>query len=116
MTRRQEALHRARYDTRKKTLGEDHPATVGSANGLALYLLKNTDRKEEAELLYRATYDAFKKKHGEDHPASRYTASNLASLLKQTGRTEEAAALLRVSIDSCGPKPVAKGGGKKRKR
>ena len=89
MTRRQEALHRARYDTRKKTLGEDHKDTLDSANYLAI-LLKQTGRKEEAEPLFRATYDARKSKLGEDHRDTLCSAGNLALLLMNTGRVEEA--------------------------
>jgi len=78
-------------------LGEEHPETAISLNGLAgLYQLQG--RNDEAEILYRRSLQIFTAQLGEDHPAKANSLSNLAELYRSQGRNDEAEILYWQSL------------------
>ena len=70
-------------------LGEDHPATLTSANNLALDL-GALGEYERARQLDEDTLSRYRRVLGEDHPATLRSANNLAADLRELGEYERA--------------------------
>jgi hypothetical protein len=76
-------------EARKKKLGEDHPNTLISIEGLA-FIFWNQRRRHEAEKLQVHVIESRKTKLGEDHPDTLTSMSNLALTFWSQGRWDEA--------------------------
>ena len=76
------------FDARAQSFGSEHPATLISANSLALIYL-NAGRYEAAEPLFERTLQARERTLGPDHPNTLNSINNLALLYRATGRYEE---------------------------
>jgi len=77
------------FRQRRMALGENHPDTLNSANGLAYDLCALGDAVA-AEKLHRDTLFRFRQALGSEHPDTLRTASGLAFDLRTIGRIEEA--------------------------
>ena len=86
---RAHALHRDLFDWHREALGEDDPATLGTAANLAVRLA-DLDRVEEARELAEDTLNRRRRVLGEDHPSTLRSAASLANQLARSGRVEEA--------------------------
>jgi tetratricopeptide (TPR) repeat protein len=74
---------------RRRILGDDHPDTLRTANGLAVDLLKLGD-VEAARDLYEETLARRRRALGDDHPDTLISASNLAARLHTLGEVHAA--------------------------
>ncbi|KAF1966378.1 TPR-like protein [Bimuria novae-zelandiae CBS 107.79] len=90
--------YRRALEGREKTLGEQHPRTLTSANNLALMLLAQ-GKYDEAEKLHRRALEGSEKELGMQHPDTLTSASNLALVLRAQGKYEEAENLHRRALE-----------------
>ena len=74
---------------RRRTLGEEHPETIRSANNLAVNLT-SLDELERACTLLEDALSRRRQILGEDHPDTLSTAHNLAKVLARTGDIDQA--------------------------
>jgi Tetratricopeptide repeat len=91
--RRQETLHLVKTVTeaRKRTLGEEHPDTLGSIHNLALRY-SEVGRRQEALRLTEAVVESSKRTLGEDDPDTlRYS---------EVGRQQEALQLVEAVVEA----------------
>ncbi len=79
---------------RKRSLGEEHPTTITTANALAV-MYKVQGRYDEAEALYLNSLAACQRTLGDRHPLTLGTIKGLASLYKAEGRLGEVALLAK---------------------
>jgi len=79
-----EPLFRRALEARERTLGPEHPDTLGSLNNLAL-LFKAKGDYDSAEPLYRRALEAFERTLGPEHPDTLRSLNNLALLLSAKG-------------------------------
>ena len=70
---------------RRRTLGDDHPETLGSAHNLASRLAALGEH-EQARGLYEDTLIRRRRSIGDDHPDTLLTAGRLAADLDALGR------------------------------
>jgi tetratricopeptide (TPR) repeat protein len=87
-------------DTLHKVLGEDHPDTAASYNGVAVNL-QAQGKAAEAGPLYKKAMDICRKVLGEDHPHTATSYNNLALNLQAQGRTAEAGPMLQKALGIC---------------
>jgi hypothetical protein len=80
-------------ERRRRTLGDDHPDTLASADNLASDL-RELGEYEQARELDRDALDRRRGTLGDEHPDTHRSARNLAADLKGLGDTERSAALL----------------------
>jgi hypothetical protein len=73
----------------KRTLGEEHPDTLGSMHNLAL-IYSEVGRWQEALQLTETVVAARKRTLGEDHPDTLASMHNLALRYSEVGRRREA--------------------------
>jgi tetratricopeptide (TPR) repeat protein len=92
-----EALHREVLKKKEKTLGLDHPDTLGSVNNLANALTAQ-GRHSEAEELHRRALKGREARLGLDHPDTLNSVNNLADALYEQGRHSEAEELHRRAL------------------
>jgi hypothetical protein len=92
-----EALYDEALQTRKKVLGDEHPDTLTSINGLAtLYCAQG--RYSEAESLYNETLMLRKKVLGWEHPDTLTSMNDFAALYWEQGRYTEAEHLFEKTL------------------
>jgi len=85
-------------ELRKRSLGRDHPDTLGTMNSLAvLYWVEG--RYDEAEPLFVATIEASRKVLGNDHPSTLASMHNLATLYNNRGLYGKAEPLLLETLE-----------------
>eukprot|EP00808_Paulinella_micropora_P011372 g70050.t1 len=89
-----EPLYRRDRRGEEKTLGAEHPDTLGSVYNLAL-LLEKRSKLAEAEALYRRELQGCEKRLGAKHPDTLASVKNLVRFLEQQGKVAEAEALKR---------------------
>jgi tetratricopeptide (TPR) repeat protein len=77
------------FEWRKRTLGEEHPDTLRSANNLA-EALERAGNYREAERLNWGAFEGMKKVLGREHPSTLTSMANLASTYRNQGRWKEA--------------------------
>jgi serine/threonine protein kinase/tetratricopeptide (TPR) repeat protein len=95
---RAEALLKAALETRRRVLGDEHPDTLESMNGLAgLYF--NQGRYAEAEPLFRSAYEMRRRVLGEEHRDTLKSMNNLAGLHTVLGRYAEAERLYKACVE-----------------
>jgi hypothetical protein len=87
-----EPLYRGALAAYRRTLREEHPATLYTLNNLAI-LLSDQGRLSEAEPLYLEALAARRRALGNEHPDTLVVVNNLANLLSGQGRLGEAAPL-----------------------
>lgn len=87
--RRARPLFERAFELRQRLLGDDHPATLDSANNIAvgLYML---GEHEPARQLHEDTLTRCRRGLGDDHPATLRSATNLAAALRELGEHEGA--------------------------
>jgi non-specific serine/threonine protein kinase/serine/threonine-protein kinase len=73
-------------------LGDDHPATLLSINGMGL-LLHSMGKLSEAEPYHREALEGFRRVLGDDHPATLASITSMGLLLYSMGKLGEAEAL-----------------------
>ena len=78
-------LHQDVLDRRRRVLGEDHPATLTSADNLAADL-RALGQVRAARDLHQDTLDRRRRVLGEDHPATLASANDLADRPVRPGR------------------------------
>jgi serine/threonine-protein kinase len=93
-----ETLIRTVLEIRTSTLGEDHPASLGSLNQLADFLFSQ-GRIDEVEPLDRKTLEVRRRVLGKDHPDTLRSLNGLAATLFNQGRYAEAAPLFEEGLD-----------------
>ena len=86
-------------DARRRLLGPEHPATVGSMNNLAIALADLGDVAGAAEL-HRQVLDARRRLLGPEHPDTLSSMNNLAETLRALGDAAGAAELHRQALDA----------------
>jgi tetratricopeptide (TPR) repeat protein len=90
--RYEETMYVQVRDARMQVLGEEHPCTLISMNGLAI-TYSNQGRWAEAESLHVQVLNVRKRVLGEEHPSTLMSMSNLAMAYSDQGRWEEAESL-----------------------
>jgi tetratricopeptide (TPR) repeat protein len=94
-----EQLLRTAVETRERTLGKEHPDTLGSVNNLAS-LLSDKGDYAEAEPLCRRALEAQERTLGKEHPDTLHSVNNLALLLQKKGDTGAAESLARRALEA----------------
>jgi tetratricopeptide (TPR) repeat protein len=94
-----EPLCRRALKVWESIMGQEHPDTLTSVNGLAS-LLQSQGKYAEAELLFRRVFSARERVLGLDHPYTLISIDNLASLLRSQGKYAEAAPLYRRALSA----------------
>ena len=77
-----------------RTLGADHPLTLGALGDLAA-TEESMGKTSQAEASYREVIDRRTRVLGPDHPATLELRNNLALLLRYSGRLDEAEPMFR---------------------
>lgn len=83
---------------RATVLGDDHPETLHTRNGLATHLAR-LGNYDEAERILREVLAARQRVLGADHSDVWRTQQNLAVVLLDAGKTAEGAALMRPLVE-----------------
>ena len=91
-------LSRRAYAADRTRLGDDHPATLTSANSLA-GVLRALGEHQQALDLHRDTLDRLRRVLGDDHPDTLRSANNLAITLHSLGEYQQALDLHRDTLD-----------------
>jgi serine/threonine protein kinase len=81
-------LERA-YNVQREQLGQEHPDTLGTMEGLARVYWRQ-GRYDKAQLLFTKTVEGRRKVLGEEHPDTLYSMNDLAMLYYSQGRYKEA--------------------------
>jgi tetratricopeptide (TPR) repeat protein len=81
----------------KRTLGEEHPDTVGSMHNLAISY-SEVGRRQEALQLTETVVAALKRTLGEEHPDTVGSMHNLAISYSEVGRRQEALQLTETVV------------------
>ena len=76
----------------RASLGEDHPVTLATANGLAV-TLRAQGKIDEAEQLQRDILERRTRTLGPKHPDTLTSANNLGVALSSAGKFDEAATI-----------------------
>jgi tetratricopeptide (TPR) repeat protein/tRNA A-37 threonylcarbamoyl transferase component Bud32 len=84
-------LERA-YKIQREQLGQEHPDTLGTMEGLARVYWRQ-GRYDKAQLLFTKTVEGRNKVLGEEHPDTLYSMNDLAVLYYSQGRYTEAESL-----------------------
>jgi serine/threonine protein kinase len=84
-------LERA-YNIQGEQLGQEHPDTLGTMEGLARVYWRQ-GRYDKAQLLFTKTVEGRRKVLGEEHPDTLYSMNDLAMLYYSQGRYTEAESL-----------------------
>ncbi len=82
-------LLEAALATRRKELGDDHPNTLASINGMGI-LASALGRLEETEAFYREAVERSRRVLGDDDPRTLTSIGNMGKLLRSMGKYEEA--------------------------
>jgi hypothetical protein len=94
-----ERIQREVHEVQKRVLGAEHPATMTSANSLALSL-SNQGKHAEAERIQRKVLGARKRVLGAEHPETLVSANNLAMSLSGQNKYAEAEQMLHATFAS----------------
>ena len=86
-------------EARERTLGAEHPDTLGSVNNLATCLRKIGQLKD-AEVLYRRAVEAQERTLGAEHPDTLVSVHNLATCLQARGQLKDAEVLYRRALEA----------------
>lgn len=88
--------YQAVYEAQRRILGDRHPDTLESRQGLAIRLL-NAGQAKEAEREFRAIYETGRRlpERGEQHPETLLTLSWIAAAAAGRGELAEAEAIYR---------------------
>ena len=81
-------LERA-YNVQREQLGQEHPDTLGTMEGLARVYWRQ-GRYDKAQLLFTKTVEGRRKVLGEEHPDTLYSMNDLAMLYYSQGRYKKA--------------------------
>jgi tetratricopeptide (TPR) repeat protein len=73
-----------------KTLGKEHPGTVGIFNHLGIIYGLQSDKRHKAEEMYMQALEGQRKTIGEEYVSTLATPKNLGSLYDNQGRLDEA--------------------------
>jgi|GEM_PF-3051591 len=92
-----EPLNRRALEARERTLGLEHPDTLGSLNNLAI-LLRDKGDLAGAESLNRRALEARERTLGLEHPDTLGSLNNLAVLLKAKGDLDAALPLFERAV------------------
>jgi tetratricopeptide (TPR) repeat protein len=74
---------------KEKTLGKDHPSTLGNINSIAL-IFQNQGKYEKALEWYRRALAGYEKTLGKDHPDTLDTINNMTTVFDSQGQYEKA--------------------------
>jgi len=94
-----EPLLRQALEVRERTLGKEHPDTLGAINNLAV-LLSDKGDYTAAEPLFRRVLEAQERTLGKEHPDTLGTVNNLALLLLNKGDYTAAEPLFRRALEA----------------
>ena len=83
-------MHRTVLPVRRRVLGEEHPDTLDSMNGLAS-ALNAAGQHAEAIEIDRTVLPVTRRVLGEEHPHTLSAMNNLALVLRKAGQHAEAA-------------------------
>ncbi|KAK3170216.1 hypothetical protein OEA41_009602 [Lepraria neglecta] len=99
--RRQEALQLTEQvvEANKRTLGEEHPDTLGSIHNLAIRY-SEAGRRQEALRLTEQVVEANKRTLGEEHPDTLGSIHTLANSYSEAGRRQEALRLTEQVVEA----------------
>jgi tetratricopeptide (TPR) repeat protein len=90
---------RATWESQRRVLGESHPDTISTLNGLGLAIkAQGRGRYAEAEEIYRRALDLHRATVGDDNSETLSNLVNLASLFHDLGRLDEAEPLYRQAL------------------
>ncbi len=89
MLREAEPLYLEAMAARRRSLGNDHPDTLGSINNLANFL-SDKGNLDEAKPLYFEALAAYRRTLGDENPDTLRSINNLANLLSKQGKLDEA--------------------------
>jgi tetratricopeptide (TPR) repeat protein len=84
-----EPYWREALEKRRRTLGEEHPDTLGSIGNMG-FLLWSQGRLAEAEPYWREALEKRRRTLGEEHPQTLGSIHNMGVLLQAQGRLAEA--------------------------
>jgi hypothetical protein len=89
-------------ETRKRTLGQEHPSTLSSMNNLALTLCKQRRwmESEVLEVLEVQTMETRKMVLGQEYPLTLTSIANLALKNRNRGQWKEAEELLMQMMET----------------
>jgi tetratricopeptide (TPR) repeat protein len=85
-------------ETKRRTLGHEHPHTLTSVSHLGLVLLRQ-GKYEEAERMHRRALEGSEKALGHEHPDTLTSVSHLGSVLRSQGKYDEAEAMHRRALE-----------------
>ena len=85
-------------ETRRRTLGEQHPDTLTSINNTG-FLLQAQGRLAEAEPYWREALEKHRRVLGEEHPHTLGSINNMGCLLNAHGKLAEAEAYYREALE-----------------
>ncbi len=91
-------LQEASLDTRRRVLGDDHPDTLASINGMGT-LLEDQGKLDQAMPFYRETLDTRRRILGDDHPYTLQSINNIGLLLQRQGKLDEAEPYYREALE-----------------
>ena len=86
-------------EAHERTLGADHPDTLGSVNNLAI-CLQEMGQLKDAEVLQRRVLDARERTLGADHPHTLGSVNDLANCLRAMGQLKDAEVLYRRGLEA----------------
>ena len=82
-------LHQQALEVRRRTLGPEHPTTLGSMNNLALVLRAQGDLAA-ARQLHQQALEVLRRILGPEHPTTLGSMNNLAAVLEAQGAQQQA--------------------------
>jgi len=85
---------------RRAALGDDHPDTIESINGMGV-ALEAQGKPAEGEVYIREALERSRRVLGPDAPITITTLSNIGAMLRVRGRFEEAEPMAREVLESC---------------
>ena len=80
-----EVLYRRAFEACERTLGAEHPSTLGSVNNMAI-CLEAMGQLKDAEVLYRRALEAKERTLGAQHPSTLRSVNNLAICRRAMGQ------------------------------
>lgn len=93
-----ELMLRGSLEASERTLGKEHPNTVGCVHNLA-WALRRCGKYEEAEHMHRRVVESHKMILEKDHPDALVAVSNLVVVLNYQGKYEEAEQMARQVLE-----------------
>ena len=86
-------------EARERTLGAEHPSTLGSVNNLAR-CLQASGQLKDAEVLYRRALEARECTLGAEYPSTLGSVNDLAICLRARGQLKDAEVLYRRALEA----------------